>query len=295
MGFDSSSRVESANQLSQSGSRIEIYQSTSLGFPGIVRKYRGAVPETRFLHQIEEFRRWSGEGYFGLYVPSYLRSENQEWFETEYFAGTSLGHAIGALTASNWSHVEEQLCETLHDALEQNFSTSQIVAADDYFEYVASRLDRSPWLTVTMDLPYLVKLLEPIRSLSFPVGEFHGDFSMDNILVNSGGSEVAVIDFSESPVESVCLDIARLWLDAKYGWWAQNEAQRLHTRTRTRAFAKELESVFRFFYGAEAVTNLRVLAIAALVRIAPYSKVASRKKWIENALRNLATDEEEER
>lgn len=140
----------------------------------------------------------------------------------------------------------------------------------------------SPGLPFVFLLPFVEEILgsNDVRS-----GWNHGDFSMENLLCTSRAGEIYAIDFLDSPAETPLLDWGRLWLDAKYGWWATGFAPTAAWILNANRLARGIESAARDV--GIPKTTLDCFAAFAILRIVPYTKNPTRMAFLKNAARQI--------
>jgi hypothetical protein len=133
-------------------------------------------------------------------------------------------------------------------------------------------------LDIVLTLPY---------EINFPIGPCHGDLTLSNVIFDSV-SGITLIDFLDTFLESPLQDVAKLKQDYVYGWSFRND-QPVH--------AIKAEIMCRHHF-PEAIINIekmyptqiRLLTLMALVRIAPYVRDGATQKWLANSLTKCLGD-----
>lgn len=143
----------------------------------------------------------------------------------------------------------------------------------------------------SLDLPFLSLLPfveKVLGSNDVRTGWNHGDFSMENLLCTSRAGEIYAIDFLDSPAETPLLDWGRLWLDARYGWWATGIAPTAAWILNANRLARSIESAARGI--GISNTTLDCFAAVAILRIVPYTKNPMRMAFLKNAARQITRE-----
>jgi len=117
----------------------------------------------------------------------------------------------------------------------------------------------------------------------------HGDFSFENILVSNDGATVSAIDFLNSPFDSPMIDLGRIWLDVKYGWWGTGFSEPSNMRLNRGALEKNL-----FNYALEIGLNrkkIELFSALAILRIIPYTENVTRLSFLKFAASKIIKGE----
>jgi aminoglycoside phosphotransferase len=213
-------------------------------------------------------------------VLSYTEADGRAELTMPYVEGIA-----GPMFAVHASHL---IAETLSDAL-STLIYSELSRSTDTPCDTALLLHKAEQVTAGIDDPRLKALgqeaVERIRALPaqlvFPLGPCHGDLTLSNVILNPV-SGITVIDFLDTFLETPLQDVAKLKQDFAYGWSFRNCAPALRVKAEILCqlhAPKALNQVERM-YG----TQVRVLTLLALLRIAPYVRNEETCTWLVQSL-----------
>jgi hypothetical protein len=117
----------------------------------------------------------------------------------------------------------------------------------------------------------------------------HGDFSFENILVSNDGAIVSAIDFLDSPFDSPMIDLGRIWLDVKYGWWGAGFSEPSNMRLNRGALEKNLLN-FALEIGINQ-KEIELFSALAILRIIPYTENVTRLSFLKFAASKIMKGE----
>lgn len=130
---------------------------------------------------------------------------------------------------------------------------------------------------VNYDLPFTKNELIEKLPKSLPSSEYHGDFTMDNVLYRLNDKEFVLIDPLTTEYDSYVFDLAKLRQDLECGWFIRSESV---------YYTAKLKMISDAFADIENFNN-DYLLILMLMRVLPYTSNDSDKNFIENEIRKL--------
>lgn len=127
------------------------------------------------------------------------------------------------------------------------------------------------------------RVAELPRTLVFPMGNCHGDLTLSNVILNPVDG-ITVIDFLDTFLETPLQDVAKLKQDFVYGWSFRACAPTLRGKAEIlcRHHMPEAVNQVELMY----CSQVRVLTLLALLRIAPYVKDDITLQWLTVSLSN---------
>ena len=254
-----------ALNLGQSGSKISIV----IGRDKLKKiKKQDERESIRFYLQYLKHKSLDTLGPQLIGHPKLLSDFQDNSYEMEYINGAPLGQFL-----KNASHREAALvCEHIHNYFvkllseaNENVANLEILLK---LEQLMNNLSKSqPESSIFLKLTKV--LMNLFKSNEVPKGWNHGDFSFENIIVESGSTKLFMIDFLDSPFETPLLDIGRISLDANYGWWASGFNSSSNLQLNSRRLNKSLDEVL-LQSGISALLQNLFIGLAIL-RIVPYT------------------------
>ena len=130
---------------------------------------------------------------------------------------------------------------------------------------------------VNYDLPFTKNELIEKLPKSLPSSEYHGDFTMDNVLYRLNDKDFVLIDPLTTEYDSYVFDLAKLRQDLECGWFIRSESV---------YYTAKLKMISDAFADIENFNN-DYLLILMLMRVLPYTSNDSDKNFIENEIRKL--------
>lgn len=155
-----------------------------------------------------------------IQVPKIIIPWNGEAFSMEYVPSMPLGKYLQTASVSEVANCGESIVNFVKEQMTKSKISHAPLNHDlNFLEKIKSMrasLSKSNHKVVQR----AAGILE-IWSKTFPqlIGPNHGDFSFENILINPRSSEVWLVDFLDSPIESPLLDVGRFLIDSEHGWW----------------------------------------------------------------------------
>ena len=156
-----------------------------------------------------------------------------------------------------------------------NAGTSKDTIEKDYTPIYEKKL--STFSFVNYDLPFTKNELIEKLPKSLPSSEYHGDFTMDNVLYRLNDKDFVLIDPLTTEYDSYVFDLAKLRQDLECGWFIRSESV---------YYTAKLKMISDAFTDIENFNN-DYLLILMLMRVLPYTSNDSDKNFIENEIRKL--------
>jgi hypothetical protein len=110
-------------------------------------------------------------------------------------------------------------------------------------------------------------------------------YVFENILVSSSVQTVNLIDFLNSPFESPMIDLGRLWLDARFGWWGWGMSPSANSELNGEIIANMISRVAKS--NGISRESLNLFAGLAVLRVAPYTRNPVRLAFLKKASMSL--------
>lgn len=221
-------------------------------------------------------------------VPQILESFSDGGYTMAFSPGLPLGVALNTMSRSDCLKVAQKLGEFFENSLRSSSPELTINPAlysklDALLEYYESTADSQLSFLGTRCIAVLREFFSDT-----PVGTSfnHGDFSFENLLVTRGAKSLTALDFLESPIESVLVDVGRLWLDLSCGWWAEGLKSTPTAVLNAREIAGKLEPILRSFEIDRP--QLDIWACFAALRISPYTRNPARLALLKLSLARTA-------
>lgn len=114
-----------------------------------------------------------------------------------------------------------------------------------------------------------------------PVGDYHGDLTLSNIVVSNSTSEIFLIDFLPSYVSTPLLDVAKIEQDLLYKWSYRHKntkSARVDVALNYLYPTQELKSLSKY------ARPLRIISLLNTLRIFPYITDEATQKWCNSTL-----------
>ena len=145
----------------------------------------------------------------------------------------------------------------------------------DYTSIYESKLAAFPF--AKYDLPFTKDELIAKLPKYLPASDYHGDFTLDNVLYRLTDNSFVLIDPLTSEYDSYVFDLAKLRQDLECGWFIRNESV---------YYTPKLKMISEAFADVEHFDN-DYLLILMLLRVLPYTLNYSDKTFIEIEIRKL--------
>lgn len=198
--------------------------------------------------------------------------------------GVPLGSAVREMSRLEALRAAERICDFVETSLlspleESSVTASALEKLQSLSEFYESSTDQQLRLIGSKSLKILWAFFSSQRiTESFN----HGDLSFENLLVTSSVKHLTAIDFLDSPFDSAMIDVGRLWLDLRTGWWADGLKRSPVAILNSREMAARFESRLRALQIDRVQMDL--WASFAALRIAPYTRNPTRLALLKSAL-----------
>ena len=133
----------------------------------------------------------------------------------------------------------------------------------------------------------LVKYIETI-DLQVPVSYCHGDLTLNNMLFVD--SEIYLIDFLDSFIDSPIIDLVKLKQDLVYSW--SQELQKIRKTRMITAFKFLWCTIEDSFKDLTRSKTFKVMEVVNFLRIEPYITSEAEGKLLDKIIKGLAIHEE---
>ena len=266
-------------KLGQSNSGIELVE-----FPNHrvgVRKFSHDQSE-RLEIQFKKHLEVTKVGIPDIRIPRILKSFQSNSYVMEYMPGIPLGFFLESATQSDVQHLANRISSYFQFSLNNSSDMSKPNMLEEKLNLISKKLSHS------MNDPFsqLLEALRPkISSLIIPSGWNHGDFSFENLLIIPETLDLVFLDFLDSPLETILIDIGRFWLDAQFGWWGSGLNPSANSDLNSQFLARMVSNFCRENNISEQI--LVVFASLATLRIYPYTKDPVRMAFLKKASRQL--------
>lgn len=144
----------------------------------------------------------------------------------------------------------------------------------DYSKVYDQKLSVFPWNRY--DLPFTASELYSKLPKSLPSSEFHGDFTLENILYDLK-NDFVLIDPLTTEYDSYVFDLAKLRQDITCKWFIRNE--KIYFDTKLRVLDETLKQYQHY--------DNDYLLILMLMRVLPYTYFDNDKNFVESEIRKL--------
>ena len=198
-------------------------------------------------------------------MPNIIKIES-DMYDMEYIPHTDM---------ATWLvyHQPIDIINWIHAAI-STFSKTE--HAKDYlpiYQEKLSSVSLAPWW---QHLPFSFDTLIEKLPRVLPSSQYHGDFTMDNILYNNNRG-FFTIDPLTSSYDSWVFDLAKLAQDIKCGWFIRHTSITLEAKLGTIS-----NSLARYKWW-----DNDYMVILMLLRILPYTQTAQDKRWLIGELNRL--------
>lgn len=272
-------------QLGQSGFKIQALEE---GGKLVIRKESPGGDQVlidRLFYQYEKHRNALTQQVMSpLLVPEIRSQFEKNGYSMQHVPGVPLGSAIQLMSRSEILEVGQNIVNYFLGSLARsgrdsigNLALQKLGQLREVYSQSEDPVMRA------IGSEALSRLAIFFDDEDIPTSPNHGDFSFENILYDRRGSALFAIDFLDSPFESVLIDVGRLWLDLRMGWWAQRSAPGAVALVNMTI----LRDMLRAQLAKHGVRHQQIENFAgfAALRILPYTRQPFRKALLKNALR----------
>jgi len=245
----------------------------------VIRKYcpTGSFTE-RFKIQIDKQIKFGSINKDNvLFTPSVLGYNNQ-YFDMQYIPGESYKEFFSKCSKEDLDSIFYSLSLYMKNLL----STSQFW---DPTEVKNKILNKTQSLKTNSKYKnYLVFLENICNKTTFnniPKSSCHGDFSVANMIFFKG--RVCCIDFLDSYIDTIIVDLVKLQQDLKHGWVLDINESNLRIRQSFKYLWDKIYSQFNNYYDLEFT---KIITILNWLRIEPYLKTKKQKLILDKFITN---------
>ncbi len=262
--------------LGQSGDLVEIIQGSE---HTVVRKT--AKSDSKKL-KLQYEKQLTYKNSF-LSTPRITQQWDSDKFEMEYVPGIALGNYLSFASHIELKNCVSKISNGLASNLRDSFREKESLSESQEFKNKLRDLEKSNFDISRIQVRKGLKTLELYsRQMKILSGANHGDYSFENILVNTNTGKIWLIDFLPSPIESPLVDVGRILIDAEHGWWKSGIQQ---TATQILAGQFLAEHVRDLLVQHEIPEReISFFKIFAVLRILPYTYAPIRKSLLLAAL-----------
>lgn len=171
----------------------------------------------------------------------------------------------------------KDLSDVFINYLLSNMLPKRITNAKELIDNKLKSLEKTVPSEYVSHIKMFEKKLAP-EIYAIQAGYCHGDFTLENILVNSGEKSIHLIDFLDSFLDSPLLDFATILQDTKCLWSYRYEIINEDQHKNIRIFNKIIENELKDIGIYRQVT---ILLLMKLYRILPYIKDDVTKEFLD--------------
>lgn len=274
------------NEIGQSGFSIRVLDDKGRL---VIRKEAppgDAALVERLFRQFEKHSRVSDQQLMKpLLVPEIKSTFESSGYSMAYAPGRPLGYLIPYMSQTELKRVGSAICEYFNTSLSMSTGAAEIneSALGKLAKLKQQYLQSSDPVIRHLGEESIDTLVKFFENERFPATPNHGDFSFENILSDRRGEALYALDFLDSPFDSVLIDIGRLWLDLKMGWWA-NRTSPSASATINMSYLRDLLTKNLGKRGLRP-QQFEVFSTFAALRVIPYTTQPFRMSILKHALR----------
>ena len=261
-----------------SGSKLKILNK------GLIRKYSpGNYFKDRFKLQIEKQLTFSKSNFYKLSTPRIVRYTD-EYFDMEYIPGESYNEFFNKCNKQDLDNIVNICIDYFEKILlsSKSYTDSDIKSLlTDKFNKVKKESSHSSYIN------YITHKINSTEFNNIPKSSCHGDFTVANMIFFKGN--ISCIDFLDSYIETVLVDMVKLKQDIYYEWILDINESNLRIRQSFNYLWNKIYSKFKQYYNLE-FTNF--ITILNWLRIEPYIKTDKQKIVLNNNIINSKYYEE---
>jgi len=264
--------------MGQSESLVKIENSS-----GVLRIVKSSPSKDIRLHkQYDKHKSAEKSKMDPLLVPKVFTDFEEFSYKMEYVYGIPFGNFIEICDRQELQEPVQRITDYLNHSL-TNADRTKSAELQLAFKEKLKLLKKEILLTNGNSLfNRLLDYLEnAVEEIEIPSGWNHGDFSFENILVGQYSNQVFALDFLDSPFDSPLIDVGRIWLDCRFGWWGAG----LHPGSGYQINSKVLSSSIleMVLSHSIAIFELDIFAALAILRIRPYTQNPLRMAFLKNS------------
>ncbi len=219
-----------------------------------------------------------------LEIPEIVEPFSDRGYSMAFIPGKPLGKALELMSQREVLNVSESIAKYFTAQLDNRVSELINPKALEKLEQIRSVYSGfSDSSARELGLAIADRLQDFFTSVEIESSPNHGDFSFDNILSDRRGTKLFALDLLDSPFDTVLLDMGRIWLDLKDGWWASRQAPRANSSINMAYLRHDLSKTL--FAKGVSRAMLETFSIMAALRVLPYTEQPYRKALLKNAMR----------
>lgn len=201
----------------------------------------------------------------GLNFPQ-IHSIHGDYYDMEYISSLEVKKY---LSINPVSKLVDFIKETLYTLSKQSIER-------DYTEVYRSKLKDFDFKKY--DMPFTADELLDKLPKSLPWTQYHGDFTLENILYDTKANRFVLIDPLTTEYDSYVFDMAKLRQDLVCKWFIRNDNVFLDSKLKI--IFDELKKEFEYF-------DNDYLLILMLMRVLPYTQNKKDEKFLLNEVKRL--------
>lgn len=270
-------------EAGQSGAKLRFYTSENNNlvvekiFPGDRLR-----PQKQFQKHLEAYL---SRNMRPIGCPKPLTHLEDNGYKMEFISGALFGEQLELVGTREFKTLIEPLLHYLENSFEQSspkrflnkLEMNTLKLKIESYERVHKEKSTDAILSLK------ISLQEYLPKLQVWEGWNHGDFSMDNLIIDTTTFKVWAIDFLDSPIQTPLLDLGRIYLDTKILWLGSIDVERRIVEKNFRMFERLLLD-FCESYGVSQEQLHWFLGFSVL-RIWPYTEDALRLSKLNSAAR----------
>jgi len=226
-------------------------------------------------------------GYNKILIPK-ITDYSDSWFEMEYL---NMIDCIKFFERSNPNLIVNSF-EIILNFISDSLDKSKLVELNknilfDKIIEIKNKIDINIFPEYLFYISYLNRLINQIEIFIIPEAKCHGDLTLSNILFSRDKSQIGLIDFLDSFIESPLIDIAKLRQDLVYNWTSFNYCKQFDN-SKIIIINNHLNNILNLkFNNIICSTQFKVIEIFNFLRIAPYAKDFEMNKYIIDTLSKI--------
>ncbi len=215
-----------------------------------------------------------------ILVPAIHKVVSDLEYQMDLVSGKILGDFLSTASPEEMLEVIDKLLKYFQRIFEEKHSSQEAKKnCQEKLVRLGEAFHGDPSCEVFLSLTN--KCIEVSNEIVFGESWNHGDLSFENILVTVNNHELFAIDFLDSPFESPEIDVGRILLDARFGWWGNG----LHIKANANLNSTMLSDSIVDLIKPKFMGNMEIdfFIAFALLRIVPYTNNPVRLAFLKNA------------
>lgn len=261
-----------------SGSKLKIRPG------GVIRKYSpGTHFEDRFELQVKKQLDFVEKNKTKMVTPK-IYEYSKEYFDMEYIPGESYKDFFSKCNKQDLDNLANTYINYFKNKLEkvESYTDSEVRKLLVYkLIGVRSKSTHREYIN------YIIEKVNKANYHSIPKTDCHGDFSVSNMIFFKG--TVCCIDFLDSYIDTVIVDMVKLKQDLHYKWILDINKSNLRIRQSFNYLWNKIYSEFKEYYNLEFTD---IITILNWLRIEPYITTGKQKEVLNRKITNSKYYEE---